>query len=372
MHKLTLLAVACALLAGLVTGCATTRGEDALVLKQAENVAWSLRPTEDEMIVAVSPARQTLQIAGSAGTLIGSTISAVSNARHREAIEKALEGYEPGAIFENHLTQRLHNVLGQDIERVPALTTYAGYPNKRAAEDARYQGLGNQDYGVLLDLKMTYGLFGFEGTLITKLEGEVNELPGGHVVWRRILVASSEEVLASDRLTDPTNIMKPNFTSPRLTVEEGAIEQWTANGGELLRARFEQAVEGVASALFTEMGLVDEALGHYYLGRHAMNDKDFDKAAAHYRKALELDPALFRAKNGLSVNLAHHGNLDQAIAMAKELTEARPDYGPAYYNLAWWYAVEKDAPEAARPCYTKALELGMPEEKKIEKVLAEK
>ncbi len=368
MKKLTIFAGLSIVITGLLTGCVTTGG-DALALKEAESVAYSLRATNEEMIVAVSPARQTLQIAGSAGTLLGTTISAVANARHREAIEGALEGYDPKAVFAEHLLKRLHETLGEDLEEVAAMTTFAGYPNRRAAEDARFEGLGRQDYDMVLDLAMTYGLFGFEGTLIAKLESEANELPSGRVVWRRTLVASSEEILASDRLTDPTNIMKPNFTSPRLTVEEGAIEKWTGNGGQLLRARYEESVKGVVSALLTDMELADEAIGHYYLGWDAMNRKDFEEAEAHFRKALALDPDFVRAKNGLAVNLAHDRKMDEAIALARKLTEEQADYGPAYYNLAWWHAVELDNPGAARPFYEKALELGMPSEKKIDKAL---
>ena len=46
---------------------------------------------------------------------------------------------------------------------------------------------------------------------------------------------------------------------------------------------------------------------------------------------------------------------------------SNPDYGPAWYKLAWWYAVKKKDSDTAKPYYEKALELGMPEHKKIEK-----
>ena len=184
---------------------------------------------------------------------------------------------------------------------------------------------------------------------------------------RPSFVVSAESILASDKLSDPTKQFGPNLSSPRFTVEEDAISKWTGDGGKIIRARFEAAVDGAISALLCDLGLAEEAVGEYYLGKLAMNRKDFKRADAHFKKSVQLDPSFIEARNGCAVNLAHNKQLDDAIRMEQELTQSHPDYGPAYLNLAWFYAIGKKDPAAAKPLYEKALKLGMARENKIEK-----
>lgn len=339
------------------------------VIQGAKNMAWSLRANQSEMIVAVSPARQTLQILGSSAAVIGTAISATIDEKYRKQVEAVLKDYDAGKVFEERLTARLMEAIGGNLKQVNGLTSTSGYSSPRDAEKARYASLGKTGQDLVLDLKMTYGLFGYEGTLITKLEGDLNETPSGHAVWRDVLVCTSEPILASDRLTDPTKMLSANFSSPRLSVAEDAISQWTGDGGKILRARFEAAVDGVVSALLTDLGLVSEAKGHYYLGQVAMNRKDFDEAADHFNAALKLDPNYLDASNGLAVTQAHAKEVDKAIAIAEQLAAAAPDYGPAHFNLAWWYATAKKDAAKAKPHYDKALAMGYSHEKKIDKVL---
>lgn len=362
MYKLVSVVLAVAVIAG----CATT-GDPKTSLSASEKTAWALDDSQREMIVAVSPARQTLQLLGSSGTIIGLGISAISNAKYRRAIEEVLEDYDARQVFTDRIVARLEESLGDKASQVDPLGSAAGHQAKREAERARMRMLRGRGYDTVLDLKMTYGLFGYEGTLITKLDTVLLELPKGKRLWAESLVVSSEDILASDRLSDPTKRLGPNFSALRLTIGENAIEKWTGDGGATLRARYEAAVDGAVSALLTAMDLADEPQGHYYLGRQTMHQKKFEEAAAHFKRALELEPGFLDAWNGMSVNLAHNGQVDDAILLAKGIVEAHPEYGPAYYNLAWWLAIEKKEPEAARPYYEKALELGFPEDKKIEK-----
>lgn len=338
-------------------------------IQGAKAPAWSLRASQREMIVQVSPARQTLQILGSSAAVIGTSISAVVDEKYRRQVDEVLQGYDADKVFRERLEARLNEVIGAKLKSVGALTSTAGYSTPHDAAEARYASLGKAGTDLILDLKMTYGLFGYEGTLIAKLDGDLHETPSGHRVWNDTLVVSSEPILATDRLTDPTKMLSSNFSSPRLSVEEGAIAQWTGDGGKELRRRFEAAVDGVVSALLTDLGLVNEAIGDYYLGKVAMNRKDFDIAAAYFDKALALDPKYVDAQNGASVNWAHAKNVDKAIAIAEEIVAANPEFGPAHFNLAWWYATAKKDAAKAKPHYDKALSLGLPQEKKIDKAL---
>jgi tetratricopeptide (TPR) repeat protein len=128
-------------------------------------------------------------------------------------------------------------------------------------------------------------------------------------------------------------------------------------------------VDAVAAALVCDLGLGEDAVGEYYLGKLAMNRKQFKDAGAHFKRAIELDPGLVDAKNGHAVNLAYNKQLDDAIAVAEQITVEHPDYGPAWFNLAWWYAMKKKDAASAVPCYEKARALGMPPERAIEKQL---
>lgn len=355
--------------AAIFAGCVTTAPDRPAGVREAANSAWSLSARQDEIIVSVSPARRTLQIAGTSAAVIGAGVDAVVNAKHRKAILEVLNGYDPGAAFEECIAARLEQAVPQGIQRVGALGSTAGFSSRREAEQARYEAIARKDHDVLLDLNMTYGIFGAAGTLVAKLDGKLRLVPEGTRIWDRVIVVTRVPILACNRPTDPTKQLGPNFSSPRLKAEGDAIAQWTGDNGQQLREEFEKAVDGAVSALLCDLGLVEEAIGEYHLGRVVMNRKRFEDADGHFARALELDPGLLDAKNGRAVNLALNGQVDDALQVALELTEEAPDYGPAWFNTAWWYAIEKEDAAAAKPYYEKALELSMPPNRKIEKAL---
>lgn len=342
--------------------------DDAALLREARDPVWSLDATASEMIVSVSPARQTLQILGSTGAVLGTGISAIANDRHRRAIEEVLQGYDAGAVFAQRLQERLE-AARPGIRKTGPMGSTAGYKTLQEAQEARFDALAKAGHDALLDLRITYGLFGYEGTLIAKIEALLKKVPGGHTVWKGAYVVSSESVLANDRLSDPTNSLAPNFSSPRLSAEDDAISKWTGDGGKELRARFEEAVDGAIGALLADLGLIEDSEGAYCLARNLMNRKKFDDAAKWYAKALALNPENIEARNGQSVNLAHAKKLDEAIAAAKAIVEVHPEYGPALFNLAWWLALEKKDTAAAKPYYNRALAAGIPPVKKLNKAL---
>jgi len=358
------------LVAGLLAaGCVTTGGDMTEKLDTVSSPAWSLDDTQRNMTVAVSPVRQTFQIAGSYGRIVGTGIAAIIDSRHRNAVLEVLEGYDAGSVFEAHLSERINEAFEGNIARVSTLGSTAGYSQRSDAEAARFEGLHRRGHDLLIDIDVTYGIFGYAGTLITKINANMHALPRGNRVWRGEYLVSSQPILAGDRLADPTNLLRTSYTNPRLRLDENAISQWTGDGGAVLRSRFEQSVEGAVSALLTDLGLVDEAIGRYFLGFHYMNRRDYEDAAEHFRRALELEPAMVDARNGLAVNLAHDDQVDEAIELAEEIVAEHPDYGPAHLNLAWWYALEKKDADKATYHYDTALGLGMYPERRIDRFL---
>jgi tetratricopeptide (TPR) repeat protein len=85
--------------------------------------------------------------------------------------------------------------------------------------------------------------------------------------------------------------------------------------------------------------LVREAL------RQLANDR-FERAIGLYERAIEADPALALAWNGLSVAWRYRGDLDRAIAAARRLAELEPDDPLSHTNLSILYQSKGMIPEA--------------------------
>ena len=353
-----------------ILGCATTSGKEATRLQEAKAPAWSVHTSQDEMIVAVSPVRQSVQLLGASAAILGAGVDAMVDAKYRDMVRQALGDYKPGKLFEERLTKRLTETGPATLKQTPSLLSTVGFQSTKDAEKARMVKMAKAGNDMLLDLKMTYGVFGYEGMLATRLDGALVTLPSGKRLWKNTLVVTTEPILASDKLSDPTSRM--GSTAPRFSVDENAVSRWTQNGGQILRNDYEMAVDAVISALLCDLGLVKEASGENSLGILAMNRKQFDEAEKHFAAALAIDPTSRDAQNGRSVNLGHNHQFDEAITFATALTESAPDYWPAWHNLAWWYAIEKKDVAKATPCYEKAIALGMPRESRIEKALGKK
>jgi len=125
----------------LAPGCAKDRQADFSALTGAEKIAWSINNPREELTVAASPVRQTLQILGSAGTVLGFGISAAQDAAYAKAISDALGEYSPGTVFEQRLADALAAHLGEGARRVAPVGTAAGYNNPQEAKKARWEGL---------------------------------------------------------------------------------------------------------------------------------------------------------------------------------------------------------------------------------------
>jgi tetratricopeptide (TPR) repeat protein len=367
MKVLATLVLSAAMLAA---GCATSsKGAVEPTLENAASPAWSLRSSRDEMVVAVSPARQTMQLMGTAGTVVGATISAAADARAKKKVLDALGDYDAGAVFEERLAERLTTAVDNQLMRVKPLGSTAGYRDKREAEDARRSGLARSGHDLLLDLNVLYGIYGVQGVLVAKIDGKMSTLPRGKTLWDRTIVVTAAPVLADSRLSDPTKRMTPDFSALGFSVDEAAIAQWTEDGGATLRSRFEEAIDGAISALLVDLKLAGEPLGAYYLGKQALMQKKCDEAVTLLAAAAQADPSLLDARAAHGVAVAKQGKLDEAVAMTRTLAEEHPEFGPAQYNLAYWLAVEKKDAASAKPFYAKAMELGMPQSKKVAEAL---
>jgi tetratricopeptide (TPR) repeat protein len=78
---------------------------------------------------------------------------------------------------------------------------------------------------------------------------------------------------------------------------------------------------------------------------HFTSDR-FDEAIACYRRALELDPELAIAWNGLSLAHRQKGEIEAAIAAGRKLIEIEPDDPLNHTNLSILYQRLGMVPEA--------------------------
>ena len=84
----------------------------------------------------------------------------------------------------------------------------------------------------------------------------------------------------------------------------------------------------------------------YTLGRHMQRSGRLDEAAKAYRRALEVDADYMEAKNGLAAVTAGKGDIDQAIAILEELSNARPGQAHVLANLGYARSLKGQYPEA--------------------------
>lgn len=349
-------------------GCATVDTNRPVSLADAKSPAWSAKASPPEMIVAVSPAGKSLRVLGSSGAVLGAGADAIVNARFREPIRRSLEGYDAASVYADIIRDGLERALNREIPEVAPLGSTAGMNTRREAQEARYASLAKNGTDMVLDLVMTFGIYGAEGTLATRLDGELVQTGEGRTLWENTVVVTTEPVLASAKLGDPTKRMGMTIMNPDLTVDEEKVRRWTADGGAVLKERFEMAARAAVAAVLCDMGIgQDDGSGYYALGKLAMNRKRFGEAADYFDRALQRDPSLIDAANARAVTLALNKQVDDAVVAARRLVERNPDFGPAWFNLAWWYAAEKKDSAAAKDAYERALALGMPREKKIER-----
>jgi Flp pilus assembly protein TadD len=91
---------------------------------------------------------------------------------------------------------------------------------------------------------------------------------------------------------------------------------------------------------------VSEAKAKYKAGFERFLAGAYDDAAAHYREAVELDPTLAIAWNGLAMSLDRMGDTDGAIEAGRKLVELEPDEALGHTSLSIFYQKKGMIPEA--------------------------
>jgi tetratricopeptide (TPR) repeat protein len=89
-----------------------------------------------------------------------------------------------------------------------------------------------------------------------------------------------------------------------------------------------------------------KAEDHYYAALDLVAEGEQERALAEYEKSLAADPTFTEAMHGLARVLQDLNRLDEAIAVAKRISEVDPDDVLAHTSLSVLYQKKGMIPEA--------------------------
>ena len=96
----------------------------------------------------------------------------------------------------------------------------------------------------------------------------------------------------------------------------------------------------------TDANARQNAEDSYYSGLDLMAEGSLEKAVAAYQNSLEIDPTFTEAMHGLARALQDLGHFDDAIEVAKKITEVDPEDVLAHTSLSVLYQKKGMIPEA--------------------------
>jgi len=136
--------------------------------------------------------------------------------------------------------------------------------------------------------------------------------------------------------------------------------------------RFQQGNYPDAEKLLREAVRVapQDAFSHSILGIVLYQEGKYDEAVSVLTRAVALDPNDPKSRNYLGISASQKGWQESAEQELRKAIELDPNYGDAHFNLAVIYATQKPpALELARRDYNRALELGIPRDEQLEKII---
>ncbi len=114
----------------------------------------------------------------------------------------------------------------------------------------------------------------------------------------------------------------------------------------------------------------NDAFSHSVLGIALVQQEKYDDAIQILSRAVALDPADAKTRNYLGISSSRKGLQEAAEQECRKAIELDDGYGDAHFNLAVIYATQTPpAKELAKRHYTRALELGVPKDPELEKLI---
>ncbi len=342
------------------------------VISSAGKVAMAIDLYPDEFVVAVSPVRQTLQIVHSTARLAGALVSEVQNERFRKRLEEVVGELKVPGEFKQRYLDALRARIGEKVEEVLPMGSSAKYRNEHEARLARIQSLKKKGYDVLIDVKLTCGIYGPEGEMFFRLGGVITDLREEKIVWRGEVVVSSEckEMKITSPFKTYFNPFKSNYLSPRLTIANNALSRWTDNDGKNYFEFKKEGIDLAISAFFTGIGLEESAKGWLGLGISEMYKRKWKRALEYFDKCVSLEPDNIVAQNARVIALYKTEKIDEAVELGEKIVgkSSIPEVRYVFYNLSYIYARKKKELAKAEEYYQKYIQLGGKPEKKFNPV----
>jgi Flp pilus assembly protein TadD/predicted nucleic acid-binding Zn-ribbon protein len=114
----------------------------------------------------------------------------------------------------------------------------------------------------------------------------------------------------------------------------------------------------------------NDAFSHSVLGIVLVQQEKYDDAIQVLSRAVALDPNDAKTRNYLGISSSRKGLQEAAEQECRKAIELDDSYGDAHFNLAVIYATQTPpAKELAKRHYNRALELGVPKDQELEKLL---
>jgi Flp pilus assembly protein TadD/predicted nucleic acid-binding Zn-ribbon protein len=114
----------------------------------------------------------------------------------------------------------------------------------------------------------------------------------------------------------------------------------------------------------------NDAFSHSVLGIALVQQEKYDDAIQVLSRAVALDPNDAKTRNYLGISSSHRGLQEAAEQECRKAIELDEGYADAHFNLAVIYATQKPpSKELAKRHYTRALELGVPKDPELERLL---
>jgi Flp pilus assembly protein TadD len=114
----------------------------------------------------------------------------------------------------------------------------------------------------------------------------------------------------------------------------------------------------------------NDAFSHSVLGIALVQQEKYDDAIQILSRSVALDPADAKTRNYLGISSSRKGLQEAAEQECRKAIELDDGYGDAHFNLAVIYATQTPpAKELAKRHYTRALELGVPKDAELEKLI---
>jgi len=339
-------------------------------LLSAKQIAISIDTVPDEFVIAVSPVRQTLQIIHTSARLIGALVSETQNEKYRKDLQAVVGELNGHLQFREAILNILKSKLSAEIVEVPSLGSTAKYANDREAQLDRMKQLHNKGFDVLIDLKITCGIYGPDGEMFFRWDGKLYDLAKEKTLWRgESVITPSVDFKVNQTFNTYFNPFKSNMFSPRLTIAKNALTRWTDNKGENLKKAQAYGIQLATSQILGVLQL-DKSEDYYFAcGISKLLTKKWKQAVPYFEKAWDLNTDNPALGNAYLVALFKAKKIDDAIKVGEEVIQGPngTSYPTTYYNLAYIFATKKKDSVKAKEYYQKSVELSGKSDEKLEK-----